>query len=49
MRPFIPNMRVLELADELLGTNLVSAHVSLDVVKEPELMSGYPRLLDVNR
>jgi predicted protein tyrosine phosphatase len=49
VRPFIPNMRVLELADELLGTNLVSAHVSLDATKEPEWMSGYPRLLDVKR
>ena len=49
VRPFIPNMRVLELADELLGTDLVSAHVARDVAKEPEWMSGYPRLLDVNR
>ena len=40
-RPFIPNRRVLELADEILGTRLVAHARDLDVTRDPEWLEGW--------
>jgi hypothetical protein len=40
-RPFIPNRRVLELADGILGTRL-SAHArDVDSTRDPEWLDGW--------
>lgn len=48
-RPFIPNRRVLEHADRILGTSLASEAWSADETKEPEWLAGYADLLEVER
>lgn len=40
-RPFIPNRRILEHADALLGTSLVEASWDADGRKDPEWLAGW--------
>ena len=46
-RPFIPNMRILEHADELLGKNLVKASQKRDAARDPERSSTMSYPLDI--
>ena len=46
-RPFIPNMRILEHADELLGRNLVKASQIRDAAWDPERSPTMSYPLDI--